>query len=292
MRKVSGMLLWVAALAVLAFLSFQQGQKQAPAAVVSGADAIYDRILKTRHLRCGYMIWPPTFMRDPNTGAFSGIGYDYFMALGEATGLQIDWVYEMNIATYIEDLKAGKFDVECSGGYPNAKRGLALDYTTPIFYFGIYPIVRADDARFDNNYQAINDETVRVTTPDGDTGSRIWQTRFPKAQNIGLPQTASYTDLLLNVVTNKADVVFLERQVFETFNKENPNKLKIAKGPALVVLPFNASLPGDSTRLQQMLNTATQELLYNGVIDKIIDKYEPVRGSYLRVAPPYHAVGE
>lgn len=58
----------------------------------------YERILESGEIRCGYVVWPPMFIKDPNTGEFSGIFHDYMKTAGKSLGFKINWVEEVTPA--------------------------------------------------------------------------------------------------------------------------------------------------------------------------------------------------
>jgi ABC-type amino acid transport substrate-binding protein len=147
--------------------------------------------------------------------------------------------------------------------------------------------VRADDHRFDNNYAALNASSVRIAGQDGGTNALIRVQRFPQAAADDLAGAAPAADTLMEVVGNKADVTFGDYATLMTFAKSNPGKIRIADGPPVRIIPANLSFAPGEYRLQQMLNTATNELIDDGIIDRILDKYEPEPGAFLRVAAPY-----
>jgi ABC-type amino acid transport substrate-binding protein len=51
----------------------------------------YDRVMRTGVIRCGYVEWPPYLLKDPNTQEFSGLIYDYMMAIGKDLGFKVEW---------------------------------------------------------------------------------------------------------------------------------------------------------------------------------------------------------
>lgn len=252
-------------------------------------ETTFERIMRTGTIHCGYILAPAWVMKDPNTGAMSGTIVDYVNALGDALKLKVVWQEEMNLGTYMQDLQNGRYDLECSGGWPNALRGKQIEYSTPIYYFPMYAVARADDHRFDNNYAAMNDPVVRIADHDGGTNALIRMQRFPKATADDLSGMVPETDAFLEVISNKADAAFDDYATIAAFIKANPGKIRKVDGPPLRVIPANLSFAPGEYRLQQMLNTATNELLYDGVIDRILDKYEPAPGVFLRVAKPYQA---
>ncbi|MDX2027265.1 MAG: transporter substrate-binding domain-containing protein [Alphaproteobacteria bacterium] len=264
---------------------------RAPTSDGEKKETAFEHIMRTGTIRCGYLLSPATLMKDPNTGTMSGVMADYLQALGDALHLKVVWQEEMNLATYLQDLQNGRYDLECSGGWPNALRGKQVEYSTPIYYFPFYGAVRSDDRRFDNNYAAMNNASVRIAGHDGGTNSLIRERRFPNSTYVGLANGVPLTNALLEIMGNKADVTFLDYPTFQAFMNSNPGKLRKVDGPPVRLIPTNISFAAGEYRLQQMLNTATSELLYDGVIDRILDKYEPAPGTFLRVAVPYASSG-
>jgi ABC-type amino acid transport substrate-binding protein len=41
----------------------------------------YERVMRTKTLRCGYFAWAPYLIKDANTGKFSGAGHDIIEAM-------------------------------------------------------------------------------------------------------------------------------------------------------------------------------------------------------------------
>jgi len=166
-------------------------------------------------------------------------------------------------------------------------RGKQVEYSTPIFYFPLYAVVRADDHRFDNNYEAMNDPAVRITDLDGGMNALVRAQQFPKATADDLQGNLPETTIFQEIDARKADVTFDDYATIAGYDKMNPGKIRRVKGAPVRIIPANVSFAAGEFRLQQMLNTATEELLYNGVTEKILEKYEPEPGAFLRVAPPY-----
>ena len=259
-----------------------------PVATAQQQESAYDRVMRTGEIRCGYVSASlPFFARDPNTGAFYGIWYHYLEELGKALNLKIVWQQEAVFATYIEDLNSGRYDIECFGGWPNANRGKRMEYTLPVFFTPLYLYTKAGNTAFDGQYDRVNSPDVRISTIDGTTADRLRLSRFPRTTLVSLPESADYASMLLNLVTGKADVAIFDYDLFLNFDRQNPGLLRRVNGSPLRVMADCLGLPAGEFRLQQMLNVATQELLYDGVIDRILDKYEQIPGTYLRVPPPY-----
>ncbi|MCP5405083.1 MAG: transporter substrate-binding domain-containing protein [Pseudomonadaceae bacterium] len=248
-------------------------------------ETAYERVMRTGVLRCGYLAWPPSVIQDPKTGELTGIVPDYFEEVGKATGLKIEWSTEINLATYLEDMKNGRYDAECSGGWSNALRGKMAEYTDPIGFFPVVAWVRADDTRFDADISRMNSEDVRIALIDGESANLIRERRFPKSQLIPLSQ--QMLDVYFEqVASGKADVVFNDIGSGMAYMKANPGKIKYLKQP-MRVIEINASVAKGEHDLLGLLNTATKELMYDGVVDAIMDKYDPERAQFYRVRSNY-----
>jgi hypothetical protein len=69
----------------------------------------------------------------------------------------------------------------------------------------------------------------------------------------------------------------------------NPGTIKPVLGgkPVRVIPNANFALPKGDMRLKTTLDTACQDLLLSGEVERILKKYEKYEGSFLRVATPY-----
>ncbi len=252
------------------------------------ADETFDRVIESGEIKCGYFVWPPYFMIDPNTEEKSGIFHDYTEELGKRLYLKINWVGEMNFGTFLQDIANGRYDAECTGGWPNAERGKQAIYSKSIYYIPIVPFVRAGDKRFGSKSN-INSKDITVSVIDGENGQNIRELMFPKAKEFALPQSGTGVEMLMNVVNKKADVAFTDIYLGQAFMKKNPDTLEpLFTDKPLQLFPQNFTLAPDAFRFREMLNVATDELIYTGIIDQILEKYEKDgQTSFYRLSKPY-----
>ncbi|MGE0252068.1 MAG: substrate-binding periplasmic protein [Dongiaceae bacterium] len=281
--KILGIIL-IAATA--GYLGAQFNPPSAPAAAKQ--ESTYERVMRTGEIRCGYVVWPPMFNKDPNSGQYSGIFYDYMEEMGKLLHMKIIWSEEIQFGTFLEDLKNQRYDVECTGGWPNAQRGKFADYTNPVFYIVIAAFVRDGDTRFDNNLAALNDPAIRIAMIEGENSQDIWRADFPKAQAVGLPGTTSPIDMLMNVATQKADATFTDLVTGFQFIAQNPGKIRLVPtAKPLRYIANNFTIRQNEPNLKGMLNQVNEELLGSGTVDKILDKYEQWPGTFYRLAYPF-----
>jgi len=244
-------------------------------------------VLANGEIRAGYVVDPPAMIKDPNTGELSGIFYDTLEAVGENLDLKINWVEEAGWSTMIEGLKAGRYDIIVTDLWPNAARAKNIDFTIPLYYSTIGVYTRSAENRF-TDLPSINNSDITVAIIDGEMSAFIAQENFPNANIISLPQDTPVSQLLLNVVTNKADVTFVQPAIAEEFLANNPSSVKnIAKDNPIRSFGNTMGVPKNQAGFASMLNAALEELLNNGTIDQLINQYEKYPGSFYPVAKPY-----
>jgi polar amino acid transport system substrate-binding protein len=249
----------------------------------------YNKVLESKTIRVGYISYPPSFVKDPNTKNLSGIFYDVLMEAGRNMEIKIDFVEEVGWGTMVEAIQSGKVDLVCTGIWPNSTRGKFVDFTNAIYYSPIKAYVRAGNTKFDGNLKTINSKDVKIAAIDGEMTSIIAQFDFPDAQTAKMPQNTDVSQVLLDVASNKADVTFVEPAIANEYLAKNPGSIKEVAGvEPLRVFPNVMMIPKGDVKFQSMLNIAIEELANNGFVDKIINKYEKYPNSFYRRQSPYH----
>ncbi|MDD5586861.1 MAG: transporter substrate-binding domain-containing protein [Alphaproteobacteria bacterium] len=247
------------------------------------AETVYDRVTRTGVIRCGYTPYSVGLMKDPNTGKLGGIYYDIVQELAKNLSLKAEYVEEVGWGQQIEGLNNDRFDLICSPTSLNSGRARAADFTIPLYYSPVTIWARANDARFDGNMAAINDPSVKISTLDGEQTAVFARNFFPKAQQVALPQMSPFSDLMMQVTANKADVTFAEPFAVHEFMETNPNSLRQVKtAKPLVIVPNVMPVKRDQFAFKEMIDNGLRELFNTGFIDRAIDKYEKYPNSYVR----------
>lgn len=99
------------------------------------------------------------------------------------------------------------------------------------------------------------------------------------------------TDLWMNVASGKADITFTDSISGAKFIKNNPGKIEPVKlREPLRLMPNTFAVAGGEARLNYFLSETLRQLHNNGVIEKILQRYDTLypTGSLIRVAKPYH----
>jgi ABC-type amino acid transport substrate-binding protein len=256
-------------------LSKIERSNQQPNSVESTLESTYDRVMAAQEIKCGYGISPPNLTKNANTGQMAGADYDIWQEIGKELGLKITWAQEAGWGNFIQDLKQNRFDVFCSQLWPDPPRTKFLTLSQPVIYSPLFAYVRVGDTRFNGNEDAINNGNVTIPAVDGDVGMDMAKSRFPAANILTLPQTATLSDMLLSVITKKADILFLNQAMFDDFNKANPNKLvRVPNLPPSFLFASRYGFKQGDVALRDMINVALQKITDDGRLEKIAKKYD------------------
>lgn len=247
-------------------------------------ETAFQRVMRTNVLRCSYVVIPPELNNDPNTGAFSGVAYDIMAQIAKRLNLEVQWTEEVNFGTVAQGLKAGRYDAFCLTTYRWAPSARVMEYTDPLFYTTTNAYVRVGDDRFDANLKAINDPNVRVATIDGEAASFIRMQDFPKSQAYSMPQSTDISLLLETVANKKADVTFSNPLVVMGYLAAHADVIKMVKTTKPIRIHSHAfAFDKGEHDLTSMFNVLVDELHQDGTMDRILDKYESIPDSFVRI---------
>lgn len=255
-----------------------------------GKPGAYDRVLQTKTLRVAYISYPPSFIKDANTGNYSGIMHEVLQEIAKRMELKVEYVEETAWGTMIEAVNSGRVDIVCTGLWPNATRGKLVDFTDPVYFSPIKTYVKAGNTTFDGKLSAINSKSVKIAAIDGEMTSIIAKADYPDATVQSYPQTTDIGQMLQEINGNKAQVTFVEPAVANEFAQKNPDVIEEVKGvPPVRVFPNVMMVSKSEPKLLSALNIALAEVANTGVIDRIVAKYEKAPGLFLRRQLPYRS---
>lgn len=280
---VSALVATVVSCVVFFSLNGRTGQDQASPAT----DPFLERVESSGEVRCGYVNNPPFTAIDPNTRAVSGIMVDITEKIGKTLGWKIAWSFETAYPVMAQDLEQGKFDVFCGGSWPVPHSEKRQWWLGPLFYSAVDAFARIDDGRFgsDFNLKDINSPAYKISVIDGVAVDRIRAMEFPEAAVVSLPNMSGYGEMILQVVSGKADVVLIERETAYRYMTKNPGKIKQIGNHPIRFYGLGYEFPFAAQRLRNTFEAASRELVDGGVVDHILKKYEDMPGMFYRVRP-------
>lgn len=250
--------------------------------------SVYNRVMQSGKLRCAYVIYPPSCMKDPNTGQLSGISVDAINLIAKKLGLTVDWCEEVGWGTMLEGLDTNRYDMVATAVWTESARAKVAAFSKALFYTPLYACVRAGDRRFDSNLNRVNSADIKIATIDGGIGQIVAEEDFPKAGILSLTQMTDLSQNLLNVANNKADITFADPFTIFRYSENNPHTIdNISIKRPLRVFPDCWMFKRGEFEFKAMLDTVLDEVIHSGAMDKVINKYEQTPGEIYRVALSY-----
>ncbi len=251
-------------------------------------ESAYDRVMRTKTFRCGYVVHPPHVIKLSGSDKPSGVVVDVMNETGRLLDIKIDWAEELGWGTTVEAMRSGRVDGICTDFFVNPIEGRFVNYSIPFYYEAMGVYVRADDHRFDANLQTLNDPAVSFSASDGGLNYFIVTQDFPKAPIHSLPNMTGLGTNLLDVATGKADATISTTLDGVTFDRFNKGKLRnLTLETPIRAYAATIALPQGDDALKTMIDSALIQLLYGQFVNQTLDKYNlPPEGIY-RVARPY-----
>jgi ABC-type amino acid transport substrate-binding protein len=247
-----------------------------------------DNVLKTNTINCGYVPYAPAMMKNLKTNQWEGFDYEVMQAVVGRLLLKTNYSTTTGWSTIPTDLNMGKFDMLCSGYWVNPKTAKFVLFSRPFYFQPVYLVARANDTRFVSK-EIINNKHIKIAVIESDNPVFIANTDFPQAKLFELPNMTDFSQVLESVATKKADITIVDANTFGLYNKTNPNKLKMLFTNAPVrIYPTAFAFAQNNHGLREAVNAALDELILDGTIDKIFDKYEQFPHSVYRARLNYH----
>jgi ABC-type amino acid transport substrate-binding protein len=245
-------------------------------------ETVYDRVMRTGFVRAGYYPWPSYFDIDPVTKEITGSSKELCDAIFKMLGLKVEYV-EIS-ANIVQDLESEKIDARCADSpwmLPTIKH---IDYTSAFYSIPNYIFVRSDETRF-TQVADLDQKEVRFVGLDGDLSTELVQLNFPKAVLSTYPLSTESSQLLLNLTGNKADAFITDPALVAVFNKGNKDQLEPLFDKPFTLNPAGFSVKKGEVKWFQTLDYAVKMAHNVGLIEPILDKYDPEKTKLIRVTP-------
>ena len=239
------------------------------------ADAVLDRVLKSKTLRCGFFVEAPFTIYNPNTGAFSGLSVELAEMIAKDLGFKLEWSEEIAFDTFGQDMQNGRYDMVCAGIF-TLPRAASMFYSMPYAYAPVHGYVVKGNTNFDKDFESIDWKDIKVSGIDGEGATAAVERLIPETELVTLPQRSTTAEMLLQVQTKKTDIGFVLPTVFEEYNKNNPGKLKQAEpGKPLYQYAVGFATPRSAHDFRQIINQQLQQYIASGELHELAAKYDP-----------------
>jgi len=261
----------IIALGVAIFALDRSNSENSGATPAKKAAATFEKILRAKTMSVCYVPWPPSIIKDPNSGKLSGFLVDMIERVGEDGGFTVNYV-ESSWGGFGADLQTGKCDAGIAAFYPLINRSTAVSFTRPFYFAGNNGVVRADEQRI-SSVSDLNSSQVRIAVLQGEYGHVYSKRYFPKAELIVLDQGADNTAPLVAVSSGQADVGLIMDDVIEEYVKRHPEVKKLVEEPYSAT-PVTWSVRRNDQQLLNFLNNAINYLEATGELDALAEKYD------------------
>jgi ABC-type amino acid transport substrate-binding protein len=236
-------------------------------------DIVYDRVMSSKTIHCGYSDWAPFIMTDPNTKEISGIMKDIMDEIGIRMGVKILWETSIGWGEIVEATNSGKIDMFCNTVWTDKAQLQNMSLSRPLYYTPTYLYARADDQRFDHHYEKANTPDITIVGIDGDTSYILMADHFPKSKMLALPNTNGISDQLMSLMSKKADLALGEPAAVSDFTSKNPGKIRQVSGEPLYMMNEVLVTRAGEQQFINVINTVLQSLINEEFIGRTLKKY-------------------
>ena len=257
-----------------------------PVKQTTSKETVYDHVMRTGAIRCGYNAEPPFVVIDPNSHKVSGAGVDIVEEMGKLLGLKIEWTEQVGWDMMSAGLQTDRYDLICNGKWVLAPQARGGQFTPPLYFSTVQAYSRIDDTRFDKDLGQLNDSTFTVTSMDGEVNYYIARDMFPNAKRVEFPSMTDTGQLFEAVLTKKADVTFAAAFTGSDYMAHNPGKIKQVSIKPVALFDTAFMFKTGEAAFAGILDATIRQMQAAGTIKAILDRYQVSENQAIRVSLP------
>lgn len=222
----------------------------------------------------------PGYIKDKNTGAWSGFYVEFLTEIADALGVKIEPV-ETTWGNLAADFQSGKIDIAI-GVNPNPKRGLVVDYLWEPLFTDAWAVLTPKGKPV-KTWAELNDPAKKVVVQKGSTMQIVAEALLPKAQ---ITPVEDRNLALLELQANRADAVVFS--IFDALQITGQGlgdvslPEPILRNPATLAV---ARKPGNAGYINFLTNWIQQQRSLGLAQGKLARSWES-RGIDLSILPP------
>ena len=212
----------------------------------------------------------PPYEMVADDGSFEGIDIEIAAAIAEKLGLELQ-VDDMDFDSALLAAQNGKSDMVMAGVTITDERMAVMDFSDT-YANGVQVVIVKEDS----DIASIADlEGKMIGTQQGTTGY-IYCSADPEDDGFGEDHVTAYADgatAVQALINGQVDCVVIDNAPAQEFVKANPG-LKILD-TEFTNEDYAIGVAKGNTALLDAINTALKELIADGTVQEIIDKYIP-----------------
>ncbi len=202
--------------------------------------------------------------------AIIGIDAEIAAAIAEKLGLEVV-VEDMEFDSIITAVKSGKADIGLAGMTVTAEREEEV-YFTESYATGIQVIIVAEDSAITSVDDLYVEGANYVIGVQRNTTGDIYATGDFESTGLGsIDRYSKGADAVQSLVSGKVDCVIIDNEPAKAFVEEVEGITILETEYA--VEDYAAAMSKDNEELYTAVNEALQELIEDGTVQSIVDKY-------------------
>ncbi len=236
---------------------------EAPASEAPAADGEFTTIVEGKLTMSTNAQFPPYEMTTDD-GGFEGIDVEIATAIAEKLGLELD-ILDMDFDSALLAVQQGKSDIVMAGVTVNEDRLLVMDFTDS-YATGVQVVIvkEGSDVTIDNMGEGL------IGTQRGTTGNIYCTDDYGEDHVVAYDDGFTAVQALMN---GQVDCVVIDNAPAQEFVKNNAGLAILDTEYA--VEDYAIGLNKGNTALLDAINSALAELIADGTVQSIIDKYIP-----------------
>lgn len=236
---------------------------EAPASEAPAADGEFTTIVEGKLTMSTNAQFPPYEMTTDD-GGFEGIDVEIATAIAEKLGLELD-ILDMDFDSALLAVQQGKSDIVMAGVTVNEDRLLVMDFTDS-YATGVQVVIvkEGSDVTIDNMGEGL------IGTQRGTTGNIYCTDDYGEDHVVAYDDGFTAVQALMN---GQVDCVVIDNAPAQEFVKNNAGLAILDTEYA--VEDYAIGVNKGNTALLDAINSALAELIADGTVQSIIDKYIP-----------------
>ncbi|MGI6025536.1 MAG: ABC transporter substrate-binding protein [Candidatus Scatomorpha sp.] len=238
-------------------------ESEAPASEAPAADGEFTTIVEGKLTMSTNAQFPPYEMTTDD-GGFEGIDVEIATAIAEKLGLELD-ILDMDFDSALLAVQQGKSDIVMAGVTVNKDRQLVMDFTDS-YATGVQVVIvkEGSDVTIDNMGEGL------IGTQRGTTGNIYCTDDYGEEHVMAYDDGFTAVQALMN---GQVDCVVIDNAPAQEFVKNNAGLTILDTEYANE--DYAIGLNKGNTALLDAINAALNELISDGTVQTIIDKYIP-----------------
>ena len=205
-------------------------------------------------------------------GEFAGIDVEIAQAIADKLGLELQ-IDDIEFDSIIESVKSGKADIGLAGMTVTDERKQEVDFTVS-YATGVQVVIVTEDSAITSVDDLFAEGAQHVIGVQRNTTGDLYTTW--DLEDEGLATIERYSkgaDAVQALKTGKVDCVVIDNEPAKAF-VEAVEGLKILD-TEYTLEEYAAAMSKDNKELYEAVNKALQELIADGTVKGIIEKYIP-----------------